>query len=287
MRTTALHEDFGVEVHGVDLKEATLEAVYPALRALFEDHSLLLFRNQDLGEACHRVLAELFGPLEDLTGAAPGEPPPRPIVSNRRPDGSLAAEGELQLLNLQSNFIWHTDSTFLATPSISNILTAYRVPSRGGETELVSTRAGWRRLPAALKTRARDKVFLHRYAHSRRQVDETLAEQEMFTKWPDTPWRSTWRNPMNGLESLYIAAHAYGVRGLSQVEGQALLDELTAAVTGQEAIYAHSWRVGDVLIWDQRATLHRGRPWPYEEERTLASLVSSARESDGLASVRP
>ena len=287
MRTTPLHDDFGVEVHGVNLRIVTAEGIYPEIRALFEAHSLLLFRDQAVDEDKHRALARLFGPLEDLTDVGPEETPPRPMVSNVTPDGTLAGESDLQLLNLQSNFIWHTDSTFLATPSISNILIAYRVPSTGGETEFVSTRAGWQRLPEALRERARDQVFLHRYAHSRRQVDETLADQRMFTKWPDTPWRSTWRNPVNRQEALYIAAHAYGVRGHSEEDGQQLLDDLTDAVTGPEAIYAHAWRAGDVLIWDERATLHRGRPWPYEEARILASLVSSAVESDGLASVRP
>ena len=287
MRTTPLHDDFGIEVHDVDLRVVTAEMVYPEIRVLFEAHSLLLFRDQSVDEDKHRNLARLFGPLENLTDAGPDEAPPRPMVSNVASDGTLAGESDLQLLNLQSNFIWHTDSTFLATPSISNILISYLVPSAGGETEFVSTRVGWQRMPEALRDRARDQVFLHRYAHSRRQVDETLAEQKMFTKWPDTPWRSTWRNPVNGEEALYIAAHAYGVRGLSEEDGQRLLDDLTGAVTGPEAIYAHAWRAGDVLIWDQRATLHRGRPWPYEEARTLASLVSSAVEGDGLASVRP
>ena len=92
---------------------------------------------------------------------------------------------------------------------------------------------------------------------------------------------------MNGAEALYIGAHAYGVHGMSQDDGQRLLTDLTEAVTEPNSIYSHAWRVGDVLIWDQRATLHRGRPWPYDEERTLASIVSSAVESDGLASVRP
>ena len=287
MRTTTLHEEFGVEVHDVDLREVKADVVYPELRALFEAHSLLCFRGQTIDEDTHRALARLFGPLENLTDAGPDETAPRPMVSNVAPDGELAKEGDLQLLNLQSNFIWHTDSTFLATPSISNVLVAYRVPSAGGETEFVSTRVGWRRMPESLRERARGQVFLHRYAHSRRQVDATLAEQEMFTKWPDARWRSTWRNPVNGAEALYIAAHAYGVVGLSPEEGQRLLDDLTGAVTGPEAIYAHAWKPGDVLIWDQRATLHRGRPWPYEEERTLASIVSTAVESDGLASVRP
>lgn len=287
MRTTALHDDFGVEVHDVDLREVTADVTYPELRALFEAYSLLYFRGQSIDEEAHRALARLFGPLENLTDAGPDEIAPRPMVSNLAPGGNLAKEGGLQLLNLQSNFIWHTDSTFLATPSISNILVAYRVPSAGGETEFVSTRVGWREMPERLRRRARGQIFLHRYAHSRRQVDETLAMQEMFTKWPDVRWRSTWRNPVNGAQALYIAAHAYGVLGMSQEDGQRLLDELTDAVTRPDAIYAHAWQPGDVLIWDQRATLHRGRPWPYEEERTLASIVSSAVESDGLDSVRP
>jgi len=287
MHIEPLHDDFGVEVLHLDLRDVTAEAIYPELRSLFEVHSLLLFRGQSIDEVKHRALARLFGPLENLTDAGPDETPLPPMVSNLAPDGTLAGEADLQLLNLQSNFIWHTDSTFLATPSLSNILIAYRIPSAGGETEFVSTRVGWRRMPEALRERARGRVFLHRYAHSRRQVDEALAEQEMCTRWPDSAWRSTWRNPVNGQEALYIAAHAYGVRGLAEEEGLRLLAELTDAVTGPGAICAHAWRVGDVLIWDQRATLHRGRPWPYEEERTLASIVSSATESDGLAGVRP
>lgn len=287
MDTRPLHDDFGIEVQGVDLRSVSTETIYPELRALFEAHSLLLFRGQSLDEEKHRSLARLFGPLENLTDAGPDETPARPIVSNVAADGTLADENDLQLLNLKSNFIWHTDSTFLETPSISNVLIAYRVPSAGGETEFVSTRVGWQRMSSTLRARAQGRVFLHRYSHSRQQVDEALAAQDMFTRWPDAAWRSTWRNPVNGEDALYIAAHAYAVRGLSEEDGQRLLKDLTDAVTGPEAIYAHSWRAGDVLIWDQRATLHRGRPWPYEEERTLASIVSSAVESDGLASVRP
>ena len=211
MRTTSLHDDFGVEVHGLDLFDVTEEVFYPEIRDLFEQHSLLLFRDQIINEDRHRILAELFGPLEDLTDKDPGAVTPRPMVSNVTEDGQLAHQRDLRLLNIQSNFIWHTDSTFLPTPAISNILTAYQIPSSGGNTEFVSTRAGWRRLPKALQERARGRVFEHRYAHSRKLVDATLGKQTMFTKWPDTPWRSIWRNPVNGAEALYIAAHACGV----------------------------------------------------------------------------
>ena len=122
MHTTALHEDFGVEVCDIDLRDVTADTLYPELRALFETHSLLLFRGQSLDEDEHRKLAHLFSPLENLTDLGPDETPPRPMVSNIAPDGSLAGQKDLHLLNLKSNFIWHTDSTFLSTPSISNIL---------------------------------------------------------------------------------------------------------------------------------------------------------------------
>ena len=287
MLTTPLHDDFGVEVHEVNLRTVTSGNLYPEIRDLFEQYSLLLFRDQDLDEAQHRALAELFGPLEDLRDTEEGVPQPRAMVSNVGFEGKPVRENDLQLLDLKSNFIWHTDSTFLPTPAISNILVGYRIPTSGGDTEFVSTRVGWARMPAELKERARGRILLHRFAHSRKQVDDELAEQNIYTKFPDTPWRTTWRNPVNGTESLYIAAHAYGVRGLPVDEGVKLIDDLMAAVTGPEAIYTHEWSVGDVLIWDQRATMHRGTAWPYHEERTLGSFVSSALESDGIASARP
>ena len=287
MWTTPLHDDFGVAVHAVNLRTVTAEKLYPEIRDLFEQYSLLLFRGQDLDESQHRALAALFGPLENLRDTEKGLPQPRAMVSNVVRSGELAEESDLQLRDLKSNFIWHTDSTFLPTPAISNILIGYNIPTSGGDTEFVSTRVGWQRMPSELKERARGQILLHRFAHSRKQVDDELAEQELYTKFPDTPWRTTWRNPVNGTESLYIAAHAYGVRDLPADEGVVLIDELMAAVTGPEAIYTHKWQVGDVLIWDQRATLHRGTAWPYHQERTLGSFVSSALESDGIASARP
>ena len=287
MQALCLHPDFGVEVRHVDLRTVTADHLYPEIRELFERHSLLLFRDQDLDEPAHRALAELFGPLEDLRDTEAGMPPPRPMVSNVATTGGLTDDAELRLLDLKSNFFWHTDSTFLPTPAISNILVGCTIPSSGGNTEFVSTRAGWARLPDSLRERARDQVIFHSFAHSRGLVDARLAAQEIYTKFPATPWRTTWRNPLNGTEALFLGAHAAGVQGLSKQEGTQLIEALMAAVTGPEAIYSHRWRAGDVLIWDQRAMMHRGTAWNFEEERTLASFVSSARESDGIASARP
>jgi alpha-ketoglutarate-dependent 2,4-dichlorophenoxyacetate dioxygenase len=264
----------------------TAEAGYPAIRRAFETHSLLLFRDQRLDDAAHLALGALFGPIEDRSQGKDGPDPKVSPVSNRREDGALAAEDDSRTLNLMANQLWHTDSTFLPVPALANILAARVLSSAGGETELVSTRAAWRDLPEDLKARARRAVVRHRYAHSRAKISPALAKEEMFAKWPDQAWKAVWRNPVTGEDALYLASHAYAVEGMAEDEGRRLIDALIAFATREGSVYSHAWRPGDVLIWDERATLHRGRPWPYGEERTLASICISARAVDGLDRMR-
>ena len=126
----------------------------------------------------------------------------------------------------------------------------------------------------------------HRYSHSRKKISEELSKQAMFHKWSDQHWASVWKNPANGREALYVASHAYKIDGYSEAESEALLQELVDFCTQAEYVYSHQWRVGDVMLWDQRAVMHRGTPWPYEEPRKLTSTCSSAQDSDGLSAVR-
>jgi alpha-ketoglutarate-dependent 2,4-dichlorophenoxyacetate dioxygenase len=93
-------------------------------------------------------------------------------------------------------------------------------------------------------------------------------------------------NPVNGLGALYLASHTFAVDGLPDDEAQHLVDELVRFCTQPGRVYTHAWQSGDVLVWDERATLHRGRPWPYDEERTLASICVSVSDADGVDSVR-
>jgi alpha-ketoglutarate-dependent 2,4-dichlorophenoxyacetate dioxygenase len=286
--TTALHPRFGVEIHDVDLLDAKAEYLYPEIRSAFERYSLLLFRKQNLDVESHLALAGFFGPIENREKGAWGIVPSEVSkVSNLNDEDELVAETDSHLLHLRANQLWHTDSTFLPVPALANILTARVVSSRGGETELVSTRAAWRDMPQALKSRATDAIFWHRYAHSRAQIDPALASESLFTMWPDQAWRAVWPNPVTGEEALYIASHAFAVKDMDEAAGQFLIRRLIEFATQNQYIYSHAWQAGDVLIWDERATLHRGRPWPYHEERTLASLCVSASENDGLDSVRP
>jgi len=287
LRMTPLHPRFGVEIRGVDLTRVTASDGYPEIRRAFETHSLLLFRNQQLDDAAHLALGALFGPIEDRSQGKDGPLPKVGRLTNRHDDRSIASEDDVRTLNLKANQLWHTDSTFLPVPALTNILVAREIASTGGETEFVSTRAAWRDLPEDMKGRTENAVFRHRFAYSRSKISAVLAKQETYTKWPDQAWNAIWRNPVNGEEALYIASHAFAVVGLPESEGQALIAALIAFSTRPGAVYTHGWRVGDVLIWDERATLHRGRPWPYAEPRTLASICVSARDVDGLDGVRP
>ena len=287
-KTTPLTEHFGVEVHDVELTEIKTEDEFRAIRELFDERSTLLFRNQNLTDEAHIRLNEFFGPIEDRMAdeRKPGEGFKVPEVSNVRENGSTTEAMDLHTLNLKSNFLWHSDSTFLPTPSLVNIITARIVPSSGGATELASTRAAWAAMPQELKARIEGRGIWHRYSHSRKKISEELSKLPMFHKWPDQHWNSVWTNPVNGREALYIASHAFKVDGYDEAESEVLLDELTAFCTQAQFVYSHKWTVGDVLMWDQRAVMHRGTPWPYEEPRKLSSICSSAQEQDGLPSIR-
>lgn len=282
--TTRLHDDFGVEVHGVDLRSVTATTGYPEIRRLFEEHSLLLFRGQELDDEAHLAFGSLWGPIEDRS-AEPSGVPSVSAVSNRLDDGTLAAADDLHMVDLMGNQLWHTDSIFLPTPALANVL-AVRVPSStGGETEFASTRVAWTSLPAELRNRLDDTVLWHRLAHSRAQLSPEL-ERRHRARFPDQAWRAVWPNPVNGRRALYIASHTFAVEGMAEGAARELIVDLIDACTRPEQVYSHRWRAGDVLVWDERALLHRGRPWPPAEERTLASICISATDADGLASVR-
>jgi alpha-ketoglutarate-dependent 2,4-dichlorophenoxyacetate dioxygenase len=287
-QTQPLTPSFGVEVSGLALADVIPSGAFAELRALFEEHSALLFKRQEFSDADHLALAQAFGPIEDRKAdeRKAGEQFEIPKVTNVVSDSALKGDDGMHKLHLESNFLWHADSTFMPTPALTNILTARVVTTEGGATELASTRAAWAAMPEELKAKIRDRGIWHHYSISRAKISPELAKHPMFHKWPATHWKSIWPNPVNGKEALYIASHAYQVDGYDETESLELLDELMAFCTQPEFTYSHRWDVGDVLIWDQRAVLHRGTPWPYEQPRTLSSICCSVTESDGVDAMR-
>lgn len=171
-------------------------------------------------------------------------------------------------------------------PALVNIITARILPSEGGNTELATTRASWEEMPDQLRAKIEGRGIWHHYSHSRKKISEELSKLPMFHKWPAQHWKPVWTNPANGKEALYIASHAYKIDGYDDEESEAILAELTAFCTQERYVYSHQWKIGDVLMWDQRAVMHRGTPWPYDQPRKLISTCSSVTEHDGLAEMR-
>ncbi len=284
----ALTPRYGVEVEGLQLAALTPEEGFPELRQLFEKHSLLLVRDQLLSDEDHLRLSRMFGPIEDRN--ADKRPPEEMVsvspVTNIKEDGSLTDEMDMHTLHLKANMLWHIDSTFLPIPALTNILVARIVTSEGGQTEFASTRAAFADMDAELRRRLRRTSIRHHYRTSRARISAELATLPMFNKWPEQRWKAVVTNPVNGEESIYVASHSFAIDDLSEVDSADFLDGIIAFCTRPEYVYSHTWKAGDVLIWDQRAVLHRGTPWPIDQPRKLSSVCVSLSDADGLPSMR-
>jgi alpha-ketoglutarate-dependent 2,4-dichlorophenoxyacetate dioxygenase len=288
MELIALGPDFGVEVRGIGLIDvASSDSVYHVTRAALDEHSILLFREQDVTDDVQAAFSRAFGPLERVKIGSVGVGTFYSRLHNIAADGDLVPPTHQQALTARANQLWHTDSSFKPTPALASVLSARVVPDHGGETEFTSTRQAWSRLAPATQARLRDAVVTHAYANSRDQIDPGLMTPEERAVVPPVRWRMTWRNPVNGRAALYIASHAYAVEGMGDREARALLAELIDDATRPEFTYRHRWRPGDVIMWDNRATMHRGHPWAHDQARSMVRTTISAVDADGLADLRP
>jgi alpha-ketoglutarate-dependent 2,4-dichlorophenoxyacetate dioxygenase len=279
---------FGAELRGTTLSDiASDEDTYTAVRAAFEEHSVLVLRDQDVSDDVQLAFSRRFGQPEVTKVGSQGTGTYFVVLSTIGPDGSVVAPDHRMALRAKANQLWHTDSSFKRLPALASVLSARIIPEHGGETEFVSTRLAFERLAPDMQQQLENSYAWHDYAHSRGQIAPDLASPEERAALPAQCWRLVWRNPANGRGALYIASHAYAVEGMEASAGKALIDELTAAATAPGSFYLHQWRIGDVVMWDNRATMHRGRPWPAPEPRLMVRTTISAAETDGLASMRP
>jgi alpha-ketoglutarate-dependent 2,4-dichlorophenoxyacetate dioxygenase len=187
----------------------------------------------------------------------------------------------------KANQLWHTDSSFKSTLALTSILSARVIPANGGETEFVSTRLAFERFDSELQRKLENSFAWHHYGHSRAKIAQGLATTDELAELPPQCWRMVWKNPVNGRSAVYLASHAYAVEGMEPKEGEKLIDQLTAQATALGTRYTHAWRAGDVVMWDNRATMHRGRPWPAHEARHMVRTTIQATAADGLESMRP
>jgi alpha-ketoglutarate-dependent 2,4-dichlorophenoxyacetate dioxygenase len=288
MEIVPLGPGFAAELRGVTLAEvAADDAAYKAVRAAFEEHSVLVLRGQEVTDEAQLAFSHRFGPLEITKVGSLGVGTNLVILSTIDEHGKVVPADHRLALRNKANQLWHTDSTFKRVPALASVLSARTIPARGGETEYVSTRLAWERLDPALRKRLEHSFAWHDYAHSRRKIAADLASPEERAALPPQCWRLAWRNPANGRIALYIASHAYAIEGMEQGAAEQLLGELMDAATAPGLSYVHSWRSGDVVMWDNRATLHRGRPWPANQPRLMVRTTISATAADGLETMRP
>ncbi len=288
MELVQLGLGFGVEVKGVSLLDVAIDAeAYKAVRAAFETHSLLVFRNQTIADDIQVAYSRAFGPLELTKAASVGANSFYSRLTNVGAQGEIVPLDHRQVLVAKANALWHTDSSFKKTPALASVLTARVLPGEDGDTEFTSTRLAWERLPADLQDRLKDAVATHSYANSRDQIHSDLANAEERKALPPVRWRMNWRNPRNDRRALYVASHAYAIDGMDDRDARQLLAQLLDEATRPEFVYTHKWRTGDAVMWDNRAMLHRGRPWDYTKERSMVRTTISATEADGLGEVKP
>jgi alpha-ketoglutarate-dependent 2,4-dichlorophenoxyacetate dioxygenase len=287
MELVPLGRGFGVEVKGIDILDVATDAdAYKAVRGAFEDHSLLVFRDQPIADDVQAAFSRAFGPLELTKVSSLGQNTFYSRLTNKA-NGKVVPPDHRQVLVAKANALWHTDSSFKKTPALASVLTARVLPEDGGETEFTSTRLAWERLPGDLQSRLKDAVATHSYANSRDQIHPDLATEIERRSLPPVRWRLNWRNPTNDRRALYVASHAYAIDGMDDRDARQLLAQLLDEATRREFVYSHKWRQGDAVMWDNRAMLHRGRPWDYARERTMVRTTISATTADGLDEVRP
>ena len=264
MDITPLHPLFVGEVTGLDLREAIGAVRLAELTAALDTYGALAFRGQSLDDEAQMRFSALFGPLETSRRAhRPGYKLRLDIhvsdISNLDESEEILEPDDYRLMSSLANRLWHTDSSFKRVPARYSILSAHKLPSAGGETELADMRAAYDDLNDARKNEIADYVCEHSIFNSRAIIGFTDFTAEEHAALPPVPQVLVRTHPGSKRKSLYLASHAGSIRGLPPPHGKMLLLDLMEHATRRKYVYPHHWRPGDVLMWDNRCTMHRGR----------------------------
>ena len=296
IQVSQLHPTLGAEVRGVDLTLAVTPEVFAEIEAAFNRYGILVFPEQPVSDEQQLAFSRLFGPLEvnpNYAGAKMRLRPDIADISNLDAEGQVLARDDRRNLFNLGNQLWHTDSSFKRVPAKCSLLSARELPSSGpmggGETEFADLRAAWDALPEARKRELDGLVVEHSIFRSRSQIGFADFNDEIFKQLPPVPQALVRHHPASGRTSLYLASHASHVIGWPVERGRALLEELIAFATQLQFVYQHRWTVGDLVIWDNRCTMHRGRPYDDTQRRVLHRTTVSDRattlEQEGLVAI--
>jgi alpha-ketoglutarate-dependent 2,4-dichlorophenoxyacetate dioxygenase len=275
-----LHPHFVAEVSPVDLRQAHDRQTLDQVRAGMDEYAVLVFRDQPFTDEEQLAFAErLDGQLHSRTGAAAiGKSrlgnEALSDISNIDETGDILKSGDRRREYSLGNRLWHTDASFVDPPGRYSMLSARIVPPVAADTEFADMRTAYDTLPAEIKTRIDGLRAHHSIAHSRQTLGFEFSEEEQEKlKGAIHPVVRTL--PRSGRRSLYLASHASRIIGWATPEGRLLLRDLIEHATQRELVYRHAWRVGDLVIWDNRATMHRARPFEDEKYRRELRRVTT------------
>lgn len=264
---TPLHPVIGAECAGVDISQPISPEVAEVIHDGMDRYAVLVFRQgKPLTTEAQLRFTRSLGELEGLYTRIEAEQGTRletPLlsdISNLAPgDTLLPPEDRKRLFNL-GNRLWHSDSSYKKIPAKYSALCAHVLPPAGGNTEFADMRAAWDMLDPALKDQIKDLVAEHSRIFSKGTLGFQFTEKELHDFAPvRQPLVRT--HPRTGRHSLFLSSHAGRIVGMPQVEALMLLRELTEHATQREFVYSHCWRVGDLVMWDNRVTMHRARPY--------------------------
>jgi alpha-ketoglutarate-dependent 2,4-dichlorophenoxyacetate dioxygenase len=266
---------FAAEARGVDLRHPLSHEDAAAIHAAMDQYAVVVFRGQEIGDAQQLAFTRSLGEIEHAIGTSlrgPNElrlPTTFADVSNLdKEDKTFARDDRRRLFGI-GNRLWHSDSSFKVVPAKYSLLHACSIPSKGGNTEFADMRAAYDALDAETKAEVEGLVCEHSQIFSRQQLgftDFTDEERERFKPVRQCLVRT---HPVTKRRSLYLSSHAGSIVGWPVPEARAFLRDLVEHATQREFVYAHRWRVGDLVMWDNRQTMHRARPFPAHEPRDM------------------
>ncbi len=270
-----LHPLFTAEASGIDLARPLARGMTQEIVAAMDRYAVLVFRGQKLDEDRQIAFARNFGTLDmGLRKLRKGEAhrfrqAELIDLSNTRADGELVARDHPKLFSNIANQFWHSDSSFQKPAARYSMLHAVVVPPKGGETEYADLRAAWDALPEDLR-REIDGLEAEHYAlHSRLMLGDDGYTEEQKQAIPPATWPLVRTHPGSRRKLLFVGIHARHIHGMTLPEGRMLLHDLLEHATQREFVYRHKWRVGDLVMWDNRAVVHRGRRWDLSQRREM------------------
>ncbi len=266
---------FAGEVSGIDLTQPLSAGEIGAIHAGMDEYAVLVFHDQRFTDDQQLAFSRSLGELEEAIGTslrAANEyrlPTTFADVSNLDQNNKPFAHDDRRRLFAIGNRLWHSDSSFKVTPAKYSILHARSIPSKGGSTEFADMRAAYDSFDQETKEMIEGLVCEHSQMYSRRLLGFTDFSAEEQARFQPVRQSLVRTHPSTGRKSVYLSSHAGDILGWPRPEALSLLRDLTELATQREFVYSHEWRQYDLVIWDNRRTMHRARPFPSEEPRDM------------------